>query len=92
MTSRSKAPPPRAARAATAQASSDAVRDVPDAASEALSLLTADDLAAAWGVRTRYIYELARDRGLPCVKLGRYRRFRASAVEAWLTTQEGRNP
>jgi excisionase family DNA binding protein len=79
MTARAAAAPPRAQRAAGASATD----------SEALNLLTADDLAACWGVRTKHVYALARDGGLPHVRLGRYVRFRRAAVAAWLDEQDG---
>ncbi len=75
---RSASPPPRASRAA------------PAAASEALELLTADELAARWNVTVKHVYALARDGDLPCVRLGKYVRFRAAAVTAWLDAQEGK--
>jgi len=46
------------------------------------------DLAARWGVRSRHILALARDGGLPHVKLGKYVRFRAESVQRWLDDQE----
>ena len=57
--------------------------------SEALELLTAHDLAAAWGVRPKQIYNLVENHGLPCIRLGKYMRFRQSAVESWLAEREG---
>ena len=50
--------------------------------------MTAGDLAARWGVRSRHILALARDGGLPHVKLGKYVRFRAESVQRWLDDQE----
>lgn len=46
-------------------------------------LLTAEDLAQRWQVRTDFIYRLVRAEKLPAVKLGRYRRFRLEAIEAF---------
>jgi excisionase family DNA binding protein len=40
------------------------------------------------GVRKAYVYELSRTGTLPTVTLGRYRRYRREAVEAWITEQE----
>ncbi|MGO8904164.1 MAG: helix-turn-helix domain-containing protein [Solirubrobacteraceae bacterium] len=57
--------------------------------SEALELLSADDLAAAWGVRRKQVYNLVEQHGLPAVRLGRYLRFRRPAVERWLAEREG---
>jgi excisionase family DNA binding protein len=47
-------------------------------------LLTADELAERLGMRTDWVWAQARAGRIPHVRLGRYRRFRESAVEAWL--------
>lgn len=44
-------------------------------------LLTADQLAARWQVPPSHVYRLARENKIPCVNLGRYRRFRIDAIE-----------
>lgn len=44
-------------------------------------LLKAEELAARWGVPKAHVYRLCREGSLPCVALGRYRRFRMEAVE-----------
>ena len=54
-------------------------------------LLTADEVAALLGVPNGWIYEQARKGAIPCVVLGRYRRFRREAVEAWVADQERRS-
>jgi excisionase family DNA binding protein len=46
-------------------------------------LLTAQELAERWQVPTAHVYRLARDGRIPCVTLGRYRRFRLDAIEAF---------
>lgn len=46
-------------------------------------LLTAEDLAARWQVDKAHVYRLAREGLLPCVRLGRYRRFSLDAVAAF---------
>jgi excisionase family DNA binding protein len=51
-------------------------------------LLTAQQVAALWQVRPKHVYSLARDGGLPHVRLGRYVRFRPAAVARWLREQE----
>ena len=38
-------------------------------------LLTAEQVAQRWQVPTAHVYRLAREGRLPCVTLGRYRRF-----------------
>ncbi len=50
-------------------------------AATAPRLLTADDLAVRWQVKTAHVYRLTREGKLPCVQLGRYRRFALDAVE-----------
>ncbi len=47
-------------------------------------LLTADELAKRLGMKTEWVWAQARAGRIPHVRLGRYRRFRESAVEAWL--------
>jgi excisionase family DNA binding protein len=44
-------------------------------------LLTADQLADRWQVPTSHVYRLAREGRIPCVELGRYKRFRLDAIE-----------
>jgi excisionase family DNA binding protein len=44
-------------------------------------LLTAEQLAVKWQVPKSHVYRLAREGALPVVKLGRYYRFKAEAVE-----------
>jgi excisionase family DNA binding protein len=56
---------------------------------EAGRLLTAKELAARWQVREQHVYALARDGGVPHVRIGRYVRFRLAAIEAWEAQQEG---
>ena len=47
-------------------------------------LLTADELADRLAVPKTWILESARSGAMPCVRLGRYVRFDAGDVEAWL--------
>jgi excisionase family DNA binding protein len=47
-------------------------------------LHTARDLADQLGEDPQTIYRLARDHGLPCIRLGRAMRFDSTAVAAWL--------
>lgn len=51
-------------------------------------LLTADEAAALLSVPTSWIYAEARAGRLPHVRLGRYRRFRREALEAWIVERE----
>jgi excisionase family DNA binding protein len=54
----------------------------------AARLLTAEQLADRWQVSKAQIYRLARDSRIPAVAIGRYYRFRVSAIEAWEASQE----
>jgi excisionase family DNA binding protein len=51
-------------------------------------LLTADEVADRLGMRTDWVWAQARAGRIPHVRLGRYRRFREAAVEAWLRELE----
>jgi excisionase family DNA binding protein len=51
-------------------------------------LLTADEVADRLGVRPDWVWAQARAGRIPHVRLGRYRRFRESALEAWLRDLE----
>jgi excisionase family DNA binding protein len=51
-------------------------------------LLTAEELAERLRVNTEWVWAQARAGRIPHVRLGRYRRFRESAIEAWLTELE----
>jgi excisionase family DNA binding protein len=52
-------------------------------------LLGADDVAELLGVPRTFVYALARRGDLPVVRVGeRYIRFRAEALEEWITGQE----
>jgi excisionase family DNA binding protein len=46
-------------------------------------LLTAEQLAERWQVPPAHVYRLAREGRVPVVRLGRYRRFRVDAIEAF---------
>ncbi len=47
----------------------------------AAQLLTAEQLAERWQVKTSHVYRLTREGLLPAVQLGRYRRYRLDAIE-----------
>jgi excisionase family DNA binding protein len=51
-------------------------------------LLTADEVAERLGTKTEWVWAQARAGLIPHVRLGRYRRFREAAVEAWLRELE----
>lgn len=52
------------------------------------ALLTADEVAALLRVTTGWVYAQTRANRIPHVRLGRYVRFRAHAIQAWLGTLE----
>jgi len=54
-------------------------------------LATAGEVAALLGVPTSWVYEQSRRGRIPTVALGRYRRFRLDAIEAWIQEQEALN-
>jgi excisionase family DNA binding protein len=56
----------------------------------AASLLTVDD-AQIIGMRTGYVYALARRDEIPHLRFGRTIRFRAEAIEEWLCESERGN-
>ena len=53
-------------------------------------LLTADEVAELLGVPKSWVYEQSRCGRIPTVTLGRYRRYRLEAIEAWLEELEDR--
>jgi excisionase family DNA binding protein len=51
-------------------------------------LLAAEDVAAMLGVSRAWVYEQSRRGAIPTVTLGRYRRYRRDAIEAWVCDLE----
>ncbi len=51
-------------------------------------LLTAQEVADLLAVPLSWVREATRDGRLPHLKLGRYRRYQAAALEAWLADQQ----
>jgi excisionase family DNA binding protein len=51
-------------------------------------LMTADEVADLLGVPTSWVYEQSRVGRIPTVTLGRYRRYRIEAIEAWIEERE----
>ena len=51
-------------------------------------LLTAEEVAERLGMRIDWVWAQARADRIPHVRLGRYRRFRESAIDAWLQELE----
>lgn len=52
------------------------------------SLLTAEEVADMLGMGVDWIYAESRRGRIPTVRLGRYRRYRREAIEAWLLERE----
>jgi excisionase family DNA binding protein len=46
-------------------------------------LLSAEQVAERWGVPKSQVWHLARTEQVPCVRLGRYVRFREAAIDQW---------
>jgi len=51
-------------------------------------LMTAGDVATLLGVTRSWVYEQSRLGRIPTVTLGRYRRYRRAAIEAWVRELE----
>ena len=51
-------------------------------------LLTAEEVAELLGVPKSWVYDQSRKGLIPTVELGRYRRFRREAIEAWIRDRE----
>ncbi len=52
------------------------------------SLLTAGEVAELLGVPKSWVYEQSRAGRIPTVSLGRYRRYRREAIQAWVAEIE----
>lgn len=52
-----------------------------------MRLLTASEVAEQLQVPRSWLYSAARSGTFPCVKVGRYTRFDARDVEAWVDSQ-----
>lgn len=55
------------------------------------TLLTADEVAEILGVTAAWVYAQSRDGRIPTVTLGRYRRYRREAIDAWVRDLEARS-
>jgi len=55
---------------------------------ETRMLLTAEEVAELIGMGVDWVYAESRNGRIPTVKLGRYRRYRREAIEAWLRQLE----
>jgi excisionase family DNA binding protein len=64
---------------------------LPDAMHERVSptrLLTAEEVAERLGVGVKWVWAQARSGAIPHVRLGRYKRFRPEAIDAWIAQLE----
>jgi excisionase family DNA binding protein len=52
-------------------------------------LLTAKEVAELLSVPESWVREATRERRLPYVALGRYRRYERQAIESWLAARRG---
>jgi excisionase family DNA binding protein len=64
------------------------VSAAPDRSPRNGGLLTARDVAELLGVPVSWVYERSRSGRIPTVTLGRYRRYRREAIEAWVRELE----
>jgi len=55
-------------------------------------LLSAAEVAELLGVPASWVYEQSRRGRIPTVTLGRYRRYRREAIEAWVEGIEAASP
>lgn len=55
---------------------------------DAAKLLTAEEVAERLDVGVTWIWAQARAGRIPHVRLGRYKRFRSEAIDAWLAQLE----
>jgi excisionase family DNA binding protein len=53
-------------------------------------LLTAEEAAEHLRIHVKTIQKLAREGSIPCVRMGKYWRFRLSALDQWVTAQQNR--
>jgi len=51
-------------------------------------LLSADEAAKYLRMHVKTLQRLARENRVPCVRMGKYWRFRLSALDVWLTSQQ----
>jgi excisionase family DNA binding protein len=59
-----------------------------DGSSMTNRLLTADEVADRLGVGVKWVWAQARAGTIPHVRLGRYKRFRSEAIDAWIAQLE----
>ena len=54
-------------------------------------LLTAEEAAEHLRIHVKTLQRLAREQRVPCVRMGKYWRFRLSTLDHWVTTQHNRS-
>lgn len=54
-------------------------------------ILTAEEAAYHLRIHVKTIQKLAREQRIPCVRMGKYWRFRLSALDHWVTTQQNQS-
>jgi excisionase family DNA binding protein len=51
-------------------------------------LLSAEEAAEHLRIHVKTIQKLAREQRVPCVRMGKYWRFRLSALDRWVSAQQ----
>ena len=54
-------------------------------------LLSAEEAADHLRIHVKTLQKLAREQRVPCVRMGKYWRFRLSSLDHWVTTQENQS-
>jgi excisionase family DNA binding protein len=54
-------------------------------------LMNADEVSRLLGCHSQHVYRLASAGTLPSLKLGKWRRFRAADLAAWIESRAGAN-
>jgi excisionase family DNA binding protein len=55
----------------------------------ATALLSASEIAAILKIPAKKVYDLLREEGLPCYRIGRRVRYDPGEFERWLSTRKG---
>jgi excisionase family DNA binding protein len=77
-----------AVRASQPSSAREVVRGRMGEGGDAAKLLTAEEVADRLDVGVKWVWAQARAGRIPHVKLGRYKRFRSEAINAWLAQLE----
>jgi excisionase family DNA binding protein len=54
-------------------------------------LFSAEEAAEHLRIHVKTLQKLAREQRVPCVRMGKYWRFRLSSLDHWVTTQENQS-